>query len=420
MEGGGIMVNNTVGNKMKILYLLDTFPNISSEAFIANEIIELTKLGHNIKILAHYREKGKIHNNITEYNLLQNTVHNKEYSGGIEKTLDFVAKASFDLIKSPLNTTKLLFCAIKTHKNIWHLLDSYLGARQILSSEFDLIYAPFPLLNHLSQAFYLSKIFKKSFIVTFRALDIYKKNKKRELEYRTKLIKEASKIITISAYNKTNIINKFGIRDEVEIIRDSTNVDVFRPTGAKQRRKIISICRFIEKKGIKYLIEACNILKNKGVDFECLLIGSGPLRADYERLIEKYGLEKYISIKGPLTQEKIKQELSDSMIFVLPCVIAEDGDRDILPNVLKEAMAMEIPVITSDICGIEELIENGKNGILLPPKNPQAIEEAMEKLFGNEELRERLGKAGREKIRKDFNVQIEARKLERVFKEAAG
>ena len=166
---------------MKILYLLGTFPNISSEAFLLNEMVELTKSGHTIAILAHCREQGKIHGSITKYGLLQNTVHNKEYGRGIEKALDFIAKVFFDLIKRPTNTSKLLFYALQTHKKTWHLFDSYLGVRQILNSEFDLIYVPFPHLNHLSQAFYLSKIFKKPFIITFRALDLYEKNGNREL-----------------------------------------------------------------------------------------------------------------------------------------------------------------------------------------------------------------------------------------------
>lgn len=402
---------------MKILYLLSIFPKISSEAFIVNEIIELKRLGHHIKISSYSEDQRKIHANIIKYNLIQDTIHYKKYSRGTAKILDFITKLFFDFIKRPLNTSKMIFYSIKYHRDIWILSDSYLEARQILSSEFDLIYVPFPHLGYLSQAFLLSKISKKPFVLTFRALDLYEKN---ELEDKIKLVKEAAKVNTISIYNKTNVIQKFGIKDDIAIIHSSINIDEFKPTHAEKRRKIIFIGRFVEKKGIKYLVEACHILKNKKLAFECLLSGSGPLRADYERLIEEHDLGKYITIKEPLSQEEVKQELSDSMVFVLPCIIAEDGDRDILANVLKEAMAMELAVVTSHICGIEELIENGKNGILLSPKDPQAIADAVERLFADEGAREKLGKAGREKIETDFNVQIEAKKLQRIFEEAAG
>jgi len=419
MEGRTVMVDNqkTFMNKMRILYLLNTFPRISSETVIVNEIVELIKLGHEIKILAHDKEWGKIHEKVIQYNLPQNTIYTyvKEYKRGTEKALDFIIKAFSDLIKNPFKTVILLFWAVKNYENIWHLFDSYLGSKKILNSEFDVVYTPFAYLNCLFHAFYISKILKKPFVVTFRAVDIYEKFTKKQLKSKIKLVKKSAGIITISTYNETNIVEKFGIKNKIEIVHSSTDIDYFKPTGDKKKRKIVSICRFIEKKGIKYLIKACNILKNKGVNFECLLIGDGPLKNEYKELMERYKLKEHINIKGFLVMEEIKKELSDSMVFVLPCIIAKNGDRDILPNVLKEAMAMEIPVITSDICGIEELIENKKNGILVPPKNPRAIADAIEKLFAEKELREELGKAAREKIKNDFNVKKEAKKLEGIF-----
>jgi glycosyltransferase involved in cell wall biosynthesis len=384
-------------------------------------MVELKKLGHEIKVLAYCRGKGEMHASVTRHGLLKGVFYVGDYKRGREKALGFIARVFFDLSRRPADTLKLLLRALQIRGNMWHLFDNYLGLREIRSAEFDLIYVPFPHINHLRQASYLSKVFKRPFVITFRALDLYEKDNKKQLGNKIKLIGKAARIIAISAYNKAGVIKKFGfgVKEGIEIIHSSINVDEFKPVNIPKRRKIISVCRFVEKKGIKYLIEACNILRNGEAGFECLLIGRGPLKSEYERLIEKYGLREHINIKEPMPQEDIKRELADSMIFVLPCIIAKNGDRDILPNVLKEAMAMEVPVVTSDICGIEELIDNGESGILLPPQNPQAIAGAMEELFSNEQLRERLGKTGREKIKKDFNIQIEALKLEKAFKAAA-
>ena len=84
-------------------------------------------------------------------------------------------------------------------------------------------------------------------------------------------------------------------------------------------------------------------------------------------------------------------------IFVLPCIVAQNGLRDILPNALKEAMAMELPVVTSDISGIEELVEDGQSGLLVPPNNAEALADALERLLADEAMRQTMGKKGRAK-----------------------
>jgi len=99
-------------------------------------------------------------------------------------------------------------------------------------------------------------------------------------------------------------------------------------------------------------------------------------------------------------------------------VTSSNGSKDILPNSLKEAMSMEVPVVTSRINGIEELVDDGINGILVPPENPEAIADAIVLLFSNPDLRKKMGKEARKKIQKDFNVRVEAKKLEAIFKTA--
>jgi glycosyltransferase involved in cell wall biosynthesis len=121
---------------------------------------------------------------------------------------------------------------------------------------------------------------------------------------------------------------------------------------------------------------------------------------------------------GFLQQGEIKEFLDRSTVSVLPCVTSSNGRKDILPNFLKEAMSMEVPVVTSRINGIEELVDDGINGILVPPENPEAIADAIVLLFSNPDLRKKMGKEARKKIQKDFNVRVEAKKLEAIFKTA--
>ncbi len=403
---------------MKILYLLDKFPRIS-ETFILNEIIALKQTGHTVIIAANEPCKGRFHEGIRKYNLLDDTIYPSEkpnfsgYENGTQKALDFLPKLFKDFIRRPFRTIETAYKAWEMSSDIWIFLDSYLLARQIKDSNIDIVHAPYAYLRHLEMAALLSDLFCVPFTYTFRSEDLYVEGRG---EKKMRLVKRPSKTITISDYNRSNCMKKYGIRNAA-IIHDSIDVYKFQPSEVKKSRKIICICRFIECKGVEYLIEACRILNGRGEDFTCALIGGGPLKDRYERLIRDYGLQEIITIKGFLTQEEVKKELDDSMIFVLPCVVLENGEKDILPNVLKEAMAMEIPVVTSDICGIEELVRHNENGLLVPSRDSAAVADAIEKLLKSGELRERLGKKGRETIEKDFNAVEESKKLEKIFRE---
>ncbi|MBN1539320.1 MAG: glycosyltransferase, partial [Candidatus Thermoplasmatota archaeon] len=181
---------------------------------------------------------------------------------------------------------------------------------------------------------------------------------------------------------------------------------------------ILFVGRFVEKKGIRYLIEACSILKERGMDFRLLLVGDGPLRNDYGRRIRKCGIEDRTLIKGPVPQQDILEELKKADVFVLPSVVVKNGDRDILPNSLKEAMAMKVPVITTDISGIGELVEDGRTGLLIRPGSPMDIVEAVQKVISDPEMMNGMVEEGRKKIERDFNIEVEAKKLNAVFHEA--
>ena len=116
-----------------------------------------------------------------------------------------------------------------------------------------------------------------------------------------------------------------------------------------------------------------------------------------------------------MNQEQIRDYLDNATVFVLPCVIAKNGSRDILANSIKEAMSMEVPVITSKISGIEELIEHKTDGILVFPKDSNAIADAVCEVFDNPEFRQKMGKTGRIKIENSFNVEKEANKMNKIF-----
>jgi glycosyltransferase involved in cell wall biosynthesis len=179
---------------------------------------------------------------------------------------------------------------------------------------------------------------------------------------------------------------------------------------------LLSVGRLVEKKGFPVLIEACRLLKDKGYRFECQIIGGpGPCAQQVASLIHELGLEDTVALRPALTQEELRHVYQRATLFVLPCQIAENDDRDGIPNVLVEAMASGLPVVSTNISGIPELIEHGVDGLLTPQKDARAVADAVGRLLDAPALRRELGGAAREKVCRSFDAESNVLALHRLF-----
>lgn len=179
---------------------------------------------------------------------------------------------------------------------------------------------------------------------------------------------------------------------------------------------ILSVGRMVEKKGFSYLVEACGLMRDKGYDFECLIIGGGDQeRGTIKELIERLELEKTITLQQAVTQEELRLIYERATIFALPCQVIESGDRDGIPNVLVEAMAMELPVVSTNISGIPELIEHRANGLLVPEKDAAALAQAIGELLDNPDLRHTLSQAARTTVCRHFDSRLNIIALKNLF-----
>ena len=169
--------------------------------------------------------------------------------------------------------------------------------------------------------------------------------------------------------------------------------------------RLLSAARLVEKKGFKYLISACKSLAEKGVNFECVIAGDGPLLNQLEVQIRLHNLAGCISLTGlPLLQEDIPEFMRGGDIYCLPCVWAGDGDVDGLPQMLMEAMACGVPVISTRLVGITDLIDDGDTGLLAEPNDADDLAEKIERLISDKSLRDRFAKSGREKVESHFDL----------------
>lgn len=398
---------------MKILYVCEWFIT-----FIINEIVELQRRGNDVYVLVDPMD-GWVNSPVTKGMQVRNGLVDKIYrQQRFKNKFHFLILLLSDFLVRPIVTARAFYFLFKLYKKPKAAMIEYLNIRQALRLDIGIIHAPFSAPKIIDRVYLLSKTLKVPFTLAFRAHDIYQNGMEEEIRKRINIINEASQIITISQYNKHYLRNHLGINGkEIKIVHSTIDVDFYKPEpGQKQPGSIISVCRFDEQKGLVYLIKACHILNQKGVDFRCTIIGDGPEKGRCESLIDELQIPN-IDLISFLPPDEVRRYLNRSEVFVLPCVISSRGTRDILPNVLKEAMAAEVPVITTNICGIEELVEDGTNGLLVPPEDPEAIAEAIIKLFNNQELRRKLSKAGREKIERDFNTKKEVSRLIEAFED---
>ncbi len=233
-------------------------------------------------------------------------------------------------------------------------------------------------------------------------------------------VEAAEFVATISSFNKELMIQECGegVRQKIHVIPCGVDPDIFTPhyrSDCDDPFTILSVAWFEEVKGHKYLIEACRLLRDRGIDFECRFVGDGRLRREIETQIEQLGLQDAIHLLGPQPRAEVAKMLSEADVMALHSVPTQRGDIEGIPVVLMEAMASEIPVVASRLSGIPELVDHGRTGLLVPPRDTTAIANALHMLWEDRELRCGLGQAGREKVLREFNLKTNAKKLAKLF-----
>lgn len=205
-----------------------------------------------------------------------------------------------------------------------------------------------------------------------------------------------------------------------------------RPTDRSVRfceptLKLLAVGRFDVTKGFDILLKACAILKNRQIPFSLTLAGGGGkvmgLGSQTELILDlrkRLDLEKEVSLPGLVSHDELPKLLRSHDIFVAPCVIHKSGRRDGIPNTVIEAMTYGMPIITTNINALPEVINNDDTGILVPPGDPEALADAICLLRANPEKAARLGEKASELARELFDPKANAGRLQKMFMDAEG
>ena len=232
-----------------------------------------------------------------------------------------------------------------------------------------------------------------------------------------KLIGNAAAVVTVGDYAVRSLQEQFP-ESAAKIHRVYNGVDLARFAVTDFRSappEIISIGRLIEKKGFSDLISACALLRSRGQEFQCIIIGEGPLEESLRAQIAEENLKPCVTLSGPQTQAQIAQRLAHATVFALPCTHETGGGMDNLPTVIMEAMAAGLPVISTPLAGIPEMVEDEANGELVPDRDPAALAAAIEKLLDDPERARRLGDRSRQIAKEKFSIETSARELLELF-----
>ena len=233
-------------------------------------------------------------------------------------------------------------------------------------------------------------------------------------------LRDAAVVVTVSDFNRAWLRENYGAAAAgVRRIYNGLDLAAFGYSSPAERpREILAVGRLVEKKGFDTLIDACAVLRARGVGFHCTIIGDGLLWDRLSAQVGHHGLSEMVTLAGPRPQSDVIAALQNAAAFAAPCVVAADGDRDGLPTVVVEAMSLGTPCVTTDVTGLSEIVRDGETGLRVPQHAPEALADALARMLDDKALRVLLAEEARRQVERDFDVDRNAAELRSAFGEA--
>ena len=408
---------------MKIAFVVVEFPALS-ETFILNQITGLIDRGHEVDIYANVaRKEPKIHSDVKKYNLLNRTYYwpqrpkNKIFCAlkGLELLFTNFFKEPGILLRS-LNVFKYG----KRAGSLLLLYPTIMLLRQQQSS-YDIIQCHFGF-SGLSSVFLRDiGVLRGKLITTFHGFDLTGNLQTAGDRIYEPLFEMGDLFMPISIHWKRRLIELGCDEKKITVHRMGIDCQKFaftpRQLNADGRIRLLTIARLVEKKGVEYSIRAVAELAKINRNIEYNIVGDGILREHLEQLVQELDVVDIVNLLGWKHEQEVIKILNTSNILLAPSVTSQAGDQEGIPVVLMEAMAMGLPVITTQHSGIPELVENGVSGFLVPERDVDALVEKLTYLVKHPEVWAMMGQAGRACVEEYFNIDKLNNKLVEIYRE---
>jgi colanic acid/amylovoran biosynthesis glycosyltransferase len=396
------MKQNAIGPKVG--YILKMYPRFS-ETFIVSEILALEKQGLQLQIFSlRAPVDGRFHATLGEVQAEVSYI--SSYPLRANDLWHLIHEAAAEL---PGLWSTLGDLAAEEARDVYQAIQIARLAKQSGIQHFHAHFASVA----TQVARIAAKLLNISYSFTCHAKDIF--HESVDFGRFQSAVDDASHVITISQYNHQFLNQKLTGHH----VYNGLDLNTYQ-LQRRDRNSLhaTAVGRLVEKKGFADLLLACHLLRKQGIELPIRLIGSGPLEASLRELVAALELDDLVTMLGPRTHREIIEEVSSAAMFVAPCRIADDGNRDGLPTVLLEAMALGTPCISTDVTGIPEVIIHEQTGLLVEQANAEALAAAMRRLIQNQQIGEELADKGRLLIESQFDVNANAESLIALYQKA--
>ena len=392
---------------MKIAFIVTEFPKLS-ETPILNQITGLLDRGHRVDIYAEARApESRIHPDVEKYRLLERTYYPLVPLNKYRRLLKGVGIVLDNFHRHPRAISNALNVSQYGRDAI--SLNRLYGIAPFLGHDsYDIIHCQFG--PNGNRALFLKEIgaIRGKLITTFRGYDLHEPaNRFGQSTYR-RLFDEGDLFFVVSEWGKARLIDLGCEENKILVMHSGIDCTRFafamRQPDINGQVRLVTIARLIEVKGVEYSIRAIAKLVKLNLSIQYRIIGDGPLREELEELVYRLGIGNIVEFLGEKQQHEVVEILHTSHILLASSITDKDGRQDALPNVLKEAMASGLPVISTQYSGIAELVENGISGFLVHEKDVDSLAEQLSYLLAHPEIWPDLGRAGRKRVEDQYDI----------------
>ncbi len=399
---------------MRIGYVVKMFPRLS-ETFVLNEILELERQGVDVVVFSLKKpNEGRFHPGVTRVKApviyLEDLEPKKWWSWLAAEWAAFAPHAPglWSILGREIPTAN----AMRIDEIFYGAFIAAKAARMEIRS----LHAHFASIP-ATLAFYASATSGIPYSFTAHAKDIYTDSVDQALL--EKKLAAAQFVITVTDFNRRYLAAKFPNipPDRIRVLHNGVDLDFFSPgeSASPSANSILGVGRLVPKKGFEDLLRACLILRNRGLGFHCQIVGQGPGEPALRELSKDLGLEADVEFLGARNQEEVRTLMRSASVTCLPCLRDGDGNQDALPTVLLEALGCGLPVVSTRLSGIPEIIDSEENGLLVEPGEPDELAQALGRVLESESLRQRYAILGRKKAEEKFDLRRNVGTLRQMF-----